>query len=143
MESATYHIGTTGYLSRKAYSRLLHKNNINLTMEQVGILNLLLENDRVSMQTLSEQSLRDNSTTTRIIDNLEKNNYVARKKYPADRRLNLITITEAGKDVIHKANEVGKSFVASVTHGLSDEEVNSMVSTIQKIKNNILRILDK
>jgi DNA-binding MarR family transcriptional regulator len=141
-ESPTFHIGLTGTLSRKALRKTLRNSGLNLSPEQIAILNFLLENDKSSMQELSERSYRDNSTTTRIIDNLEKNNYVIRTNDPNDRRLNRIMITESGKDVIQKANEIAKNYIISVNHGLSEDEIKSMIITLQKIKSNIIKVLD-
>lgn len=141
IESPTYHIGTTGLLSRKAFSSFLKKEGLSVTPEQVGILNILKEKGVITMQELSQLSLRDNSAITRIVDNLEKTKLVQRKRTKKDRRIIQLLITSAGMKILEQANEIGKRYVITVTTGISKEEINQMISILTKIKNNIENIL--
>jgi DNA-binding MarR family transcriptional regulator len=141
MESPTYHIGLTGLLSRKAFSTFLQKEDLSITPEQVGILNILKEKGLISMQELSQFSSRDNSAITRIIDNLEKAKLVKRKKVKSDRRKIKLLITDDGLKILNKANQIGKIYVKTVTRGLASSEINQMISVLTKIRNNITDIL--
>jgi DNA-binding MarR family transcriptional regulator len=141
VESPTYHIGITGLLSRKAFSSFLKKEGLSVTPEQVGILNILKENGIISMQELSQFSFRDNSAITRIVDNLEKNKLVQRKRLKTDRRKIEILITVLGQQILEQANEVGKKYVAAVTSGLTSAEIQQMISIMSKIKYNIENVL--
>lgn len=141
MESPTYHIGLTGLLSRKAFNAFLQKEDLSITPEQVGILNILKEEGTISMQELSQFSSRDNSAITRIIDNLEKAKLVKRKKFKSDRRKFKLLITDDGLTVLNEANKIGKIYVETVTRGLTSSEINQMISVLTKIRNNIENLL--
>jgi DNA-binding MarR family transcriptional regulator len=141
MESPTYHIGLTGLLSRKAFNAFLQKEDLSITPEQVGILNILKEEGTISMQELSQFSSRDNSAITRIIDNLEKAKLVKRKKFKSDRRKFKLLITDDGLTVLNEANQIGKIYVETVTRGLTSSEINQMISVLTKIRNNIENLL--
>ena len=139
-ESPTYQIGITALLSKKAFQNYLKNANIALTPEQVGVLNLLLEEDKLTMQELSNRNNRDNSATTRLIDNIEKKKFVVRKSSPTDRRKWLIILTREGKEEVLNANVVGKDYVQKVLKNIETDEMEVFMNVIKKIKKNIIEI---
>jgi len=142
-DSPTYQIGITSVLSKKIFQRLLNNKGLLITPEQVGILNILLEKSGMSMQELSQKNHRDNSATTRIVDILEKNNFVQRKNSKTDRRINEIHITEKGKNEIDKANAIGREFVQQVVKGINEKDLDVFLNVIKSIRNNIKMMEDQ
>lgn len=67
------------------------KKGINLTQEQSTIMGVLWNEDGLPQQALADATYRDKPSTTRIIDNLEKEGMVKRIPSPTDRRSNLST----------------------------------------------------
>ncbi len=139
-ESPTYQIGITGQLSNKVFHKLLTEANIDLTPEQVGLLNSLLEKDGSSMQELSTINNRDNSATTRLIDHLEKKEFVERKSSETDRRIWKIFITERGKGQIIKANSIGRDYVGMILKGIGKKDLTIFMNVIKSIKKNITEL---
>ncbi len=136
-QSPTAQIGMTCTSSKKAFGLQLKRNNVSLTVEQMGILNFLLIENNSSMNDLSQKTFTDNSAITRIIDNLEKYGMVKRKSSKTDRRLKLICITKKGMDEVKKANQIGKKYVKLVTKGIEEIEIENMVTTLKKFRENI------
>lgn len=87
-QSPTAQIGMTCTSSKKAFSSLLKKGNVHITVGQMGILNHLIINDCSSMNELAQKIFTDYSAITRIIDNLQKYGMVERKSKDSDRGLN-------------------------------------------------------
>ena len=141
-QSPTAQIGMTCTYSKKAFGSLLKKSGINITVEQMAILNHLVIEDNVSMNDLAVKTFTDNSSITRIIDNLQKYGMVKRKSGDKDRRLKLIGITSKGKNIVDKANRIGKKYVASATKGINKKELESMILTLKKIRINISDVID-
>lgn len=139
-DSPTYQIGITSVLSKKIFQRLLNTNGILITPEQVGILNILLEKSGISMEELSQKNHRNNSATTRIVDILEKKNFVQRKKSKTDRRINEIHITVEGKIEIDKANTIGREYVEQVVEGIAKTDLDVFLNVIKSIRDNIKKI---
>ncbi|MCP5061265.1 MAG: winged helix-turn-helix transcriptional regulator [Ignavibacteriae bacterium] len=139
-QSPTAQIGMTCTSSKKTFGMLLKKNEVSITVEQMGILNLLLLDNNASMNDLAKNTFTDNSAITRIIDNLEKYGMVKRKFSEADRRLKLICITKKGIVEVKKANKVGKNYVAQVTKGINEKDIVEMISTLKKFRENIKKI---
>lgn len=72
-------------------------------------MGVLWNEDGLPQQALADATYRDKPSTTRIIDNLEKEGMVKRIPSPTDRRSNLINLTSLGKElelpVIQAVNE--------------------------------------
>ncbi len=112
-------------------------NNIPLTREQWSILAVLWKQDGCSQQTLANETYRDKPSITRLLDKMEKDDLVLRKADKEDRRLNLIFLTPKGKSLEDKAFEIVNDIEATVTKGLSPEQVANLKETIKVILSNI------
>jgi DNA-binding MarR family transcriptional regulator len=142
-ESPTHQIALTGLISKRIFQQKLRTEGVLLTPEQVGVLNLLIEKDGVSMQELSAKFSRDNSATTRLIDNLESKKLIKRKNSKSDRRVKKIIITEKGKHEISLANIVGRNYVDLVVNGISKSDLEIFFKVIKNIRQNMLNIEEK
>src|SRR5690606_7712330 len=80
-------------------SQQFKNKNLNLTREQWSVLAVLWKNDGCSQQVIADSTSRDKPSVTRLIDNLVKEGYVIRKNHENDRRLNLIYLTDKGKNI--------------------------------------------
>jgi len=139
-KSPTYQIGITGLLSKNAFQTYLKNANVSLTPEQVGVLNLILEEDNLSMQELSNRNNRDNSATTRLIDNLEKKKFVKRKSSRTDRRVWLIHLTLKGKEEVLRANLIGKKYVEKIIRNIDSDDLETFMKVIKTIRGNIIEL---
>lgn len=139
-EIPTKEIGLTGALLKKRFQRKLKAHKVAITIGQMSILNILLATDGITMQEISSKNCRDNSATTRIIDILERDGYVKRKKDPNDRRAFLIQLTSKGKKEVLKANEVGKINTKEATIGIDSKDLDVFMKVIKKIRQNITEI---
>ena len=139
-QSPTYQLGITSVVSHRVFQQRLKEANISMSPEQVGLLNLLLEKNGVSMQILSSMDYRDNSATTRIVDNLEKKSLVNRIDSKTDRRIKEIHITEKGRILLQKANEVGRKYVSKAMKGIDKDQMDIFLDVVKTIRENILNI---
>ena len=113
------------------------KKGINLTQEQSTIMGVLWNEDGLPQQALADATYRDKPSTTRIIDNLEKEGMVKRIPSPTDRRSNLIYLTSLGKElelpVIQAVNET----LTYATRGMKDDQIQLMKTMLQHVFNNL------
>ena len=77
-----------------------HLSEADLTVSQFGILEALMHLGPQSQKELGEKLLKSGGNITMVIDNLEKNGFVTRKKNPEDRRALIIDLTFQGKSFI-------------------------------------------
>ena len=77
------------------------------------------------------------STVTVMLKTMEKNGLIARTSVESDARLKKITPTDKALDLHYKISCEIDDFEEQMTRGISDEEIESFILTLQKIKNNL------
>jgi len=124
----------------------LHRNlcnsyfmKYNISPSSPLILEILKENDGISMNELAHLIKRDNGSITSSIKTLEKKGFVIKTKDFKDKRSNLAFITEKGK----KAVEIIQSYHEEVEEkGFKDftkEEKVTFLSYLNRIEKNLLQ----
>ncbi|MEX0945513.1 MAG: MarR family transcriptional regulator [Balneolaceae bacterium] len=77
-----------------------HLSDVNLTVSQFGTLEVLHHLSPLNQRSIGDKLLKSGGNITMVIDNLERQGYVSRKKDPSDRRAVLIHLTPKGKTFI-------------------------------------------
>ena len=71
-----------------------------------SILAVLADEEPRSQQALAESLRIDRSTMVNLVDDLERGGHVRRRRRPRDRRAYVVEITEQGRDLLRRADEV-------------------------------------
>ena len=77
------------------------------------------------------------SSMVRLIDRMEKEDLVIRKKQANDRRITSIFLTPKGKELREKVLPLGQEFQDDATNGISAEELNNFKNVLEKMIKNI------
>ena len=109
----------------------------DITPEQWGLLNRLWEKDGISQKELSETSIKDQTTITRILDKLERKGLVKRQTSPDDRRSFLIFLTDTGRSLEDKLVPIAYETLDEALQGLSEEEIKQLKILLNKIFMNV------
>lgn len=103
--------GRTGYLLNKAALLLLE--DVEHALEQVGmrsryffVLASLAGGPELSQQDLSRLLNLDPTTVVALVDEMEANQHVERRRNPSDRRRYNLILTEAGREMLTAADTV-------------------------------------
>ena len=104
----------------------LKKENVVITPPQTTILFSIMKYGPQSMNALSKLLFIKNSTTTGLIDRLEKNGLVRRSPVGNDRRKWEIDITKKGIKEIIKAKTVVNAVNEEIKEGCTTQEIESM-----------------
>lgn len=72
-------------------------------------------------------------TLVRVLDGLEKDGLISRIDNPRDGRSRLVSITQAGKDMVRKIKPVMDEARTSLLDGLSDEELANAAAVLQRL----------
>lgn len=123
-------------INRYLYNRF-KEADLGITVEQWSILSILWQKDKVTQQTLSDITMRDKPSITRLIDNLEKRNLVVRIHDTSDRRVNLIYLTQKGIDLENRASAIINEVVDKVLAEISDEEILVCRNVLRKVLDNL------
>ncbi|MDR3061191.1 MAG: MarR family transcriptional regulator [Dysgonamonadaceae bacterium] len=108
-------------INRKLY-RDFKSAGLEFTPEQWTVLYCLWNKDGVTQQELCNRTFKDKPSMTRLIDNLEKQNYVVRIADVSDRRTNMIYLTHLGKESRDLANEVVLKAMSEAFESVPKEE---------------------
>jgi len=79
-----------------------HLASTGLTISQFAVLEALYHVGPLSQREIGKKILRSSGNITMVIDNLEKNGLVRRKRSEADRRFFIVHLTDKGYHLINK-----------------------------------------
>ncbi len=124
---------------KKCFFDDLQNNGINVTPEQYLVLDILWENQPLSQQKIADMIQKDKNSVTKIIDSLEKKNLVSRIVDKNDRRINIIELTEEGRNLEKIATDVAIKFMNDVVQGIDKQYLDSYMKVMRQMKNNLER----
>lgn len=123
-----------------AINRKLYRNfktaGLEVTPEQWTILVYLSDQDGVSQQELCNAIYKDKPSMTRLIDNMERQEWVARVMNKQDRRTNHIYLTRYGREVANRTRLIALRTLREALQGLTIEELNVSQEVLRKIFSN-------
>ena len=130
-------IGKVSSAINRTFLRAFANEGIEITIEQWSVLACLWKNDGVTQQDLCNLTSKDKPSMTRLIDKLERRKLVTRISSIVDRRINLIQLTDDGKNMEEKATNLVESIVARTLSNITDEELNTSRYVLKKIMLNL------
>jgi DNA-binding MarR family transcriptional regulator len=101
------------------------------------VLVQLWEKDGQSQSALSELTLRDRPTMSRILDTMEKHDLVVRREDPQDARSRLVRLTRRGKALQEKLVPVAKKLVTRLEQGIPEADLETTHRTLSRMLENL------
>jgi len=132
-----YAIGKTNWYFKTLLNKLLKEGEFGITNEQWIVLKVIDANPAVSQTEIAEKSQKDKTNITRILDILERNACIKRRKDARDRRMYRVHITEQGKKVLETVNPLTQTTEKICTQGLDKKKVMELIETLDAVCNNI------
>ena len=105
---------------------------MGLSVQLCGVLNLLAEGP-VSQQALGEQLGIDRTTMVELIDQLEQQGVVVRRRNPADRRSYALSLTPRGRTVQKRAARAFNAAAAEFFGPLKSAEQQALTDMLRRI----------
>lgn len=130
----------TGKASTAIARRLQKKLNqagLNMTIEQWSVLYHLWKEDGKSQQELCNATFRDKPSITRLVDNLERLNFVKRVPAENDRRINLIYLTKQAQKLQEQTMELAEETLNEALTGVATEQINLCKEVLQRVYDNL------
>lgn len=109
----------------------------DITPEQWGLLNRLWEKDGISQKELSEITMKDQTTVTRILDKLERKGLIKRQTCPNDRRSFLIFLTDTGRNLEDQLVPIAYEVLDEALQGISEKEIKQLKVLLNRIFINV------
>lgn len=107
-----------------------------LNISEFAVMELLFHKGPQPINRIQERILIANSSTTYILDKLEKKDYIIRKRDENDRRSMKAALTEEGENLIRRIFPAHSELLTGLFSALSDEELSAFREMLKKISAN-------
>lgn len=128
-------------MAAASVARRMQKNfrnaGLDITIEQWSILYHLWKEDGLSQQELCNRTYRDKPSITRLIDNLEKLNLVKRTASVSDRRVNLVSLTDAAQEIQQTTIDLANQTMNEALVGITKDEIEIVKKVLQQVFDNL------
>jgi DNA-binding MarR family transcriptional regulator len=108
-------------------------NDYNITPPQFVALQWLFDSGEMTIGDLSSKMYLACSTTTDLIDRMEKTGLVTRAKDEQDRRIVRVVLLERGKKLIEEVIAKRQNYLAEVVWEYDRAEVELLCENLQKL----------
>ncbi|WP_179032153.1 MarR family winged helix-turn-helix transcriptional regulator [Paenibacillus kribbensis] len=127
-----------GITHRKMSQQLsLSLKPYDISPEQWLVLYQIYQAEGLNQKEIAAKAVKDQPTTTRIIDLLDKKGWVRRVNSPQDRRAYLLHLTGAGRQLVEKTLPVERDVNLDFVKGISSDELQQFRQTLLQIHANI------
>jgi DNA-binding MarR family transcriptional regulator len=124
-----------------AVARRLQKNfrqaGLDITIEQWSLLYHLWKEDCLSQQELCNRTFRDKPSVTRLVDNLERQKLVKRAAAKNDRRVNLVCLTDAARNLQQRTIDLANKTMDEALVNITKAEIDTVKRVLQQVYDNL------
>src|SRR5512134_3574878 len=124
-------------LQLRVYNGRFRETGLN--QSQVAALIHLDRVEELSQTELADRLGMQKAAAGTLIDGLEGKGLVERTRGREDRRLQLVSITDAGRRVVGEVDRMGETLGTGLRQGISREERTQLVSILQRLRENLSR----
>ncbi len=111
----------------------VHIDLDGITPGRFGLLTIVETNEGLSQAALAQALGIDRSSMVAMIDRLEREGYVERRRAVGDRRSHAIYPTRAGKALLKKIRPLVRAHEADIAKALSAEERATLLRLLRQI----------
>ena len=107
---------------------------LGISMAQLNIMYTLQRNDVMTMSHLADMLGVSLSNATGLVDRMEERGFIERSRVPADRRVVLVRVTEAGTRMIQESDAVTDELMRTVLARLDPAEVPAIAHAVAEVR---------
>jgi MarR family transcriptional regulator for hemolysin len=135
LQELGFHLNDASRLYTRRFEE--RAQTLSLQLAQCKALVLLAENEGVSQTRLSQISEIDPARLVGILDRLEANGWVQRRRRPGDRRVRSLAVTENAKPVLRLIWSVISETYVEALQGLSTDDIGTLVKLLECVHSNL------
>lgn len=121
---------TVNKINRK--TSFLCKQN-GLTLSQFAVLEALYHKGDMSVGSVKDSILSTDGTIPVVAGNLVKNGFITKRKDSNDKRSNILSLTEKGRNIIKKVYPMNEKLIVEQLEILEDYEKEELLRLLKKI----------
>jgi DNA-binding MarR family transcriptional regulator len=110
---------------------------VRVTIPRFRALAVLSELSDLTVNELARHTSVERSALSRVLDQLEAEGLIVRRPKSADKRALSIRITEAGRAALRVMRPVRHAILKRATEGIPPEDVETMLSVVQRMLRNL------
>lgn len=131
-------LGMTHQAMRRQLNRRLVERGGMVTGDQLIIIICLSRHDGLSQKLIAEICGKDKTSTTRMIDTMEKHELVRRVPDKVDRRQNMIYLTDKGRQIFENMLPLIEATHVQAQRGVSPEELQVCKRVLKEVLTNLI-----
>ena len=127
-------------MGARIFSKKLKEYDIEIGPGQGRIIFALWQEDEIPISELARKTALGKSTLTDLLDRLSEAGLVIRTHHPTDRRVTLIRLTDAAREMQSKYEMVSKEMTNLFYSGFTQNEVDELERYLMKLLSNLLDV---
>lgn len=136
--SIGFHLGYTYRRASQLFANALKP--FDITPEQWLVLFHIGEHEGLNQKEVAVKADKDQPTTTRILDLLEKKGYTRKSVSVNDRRAFQLYLTDTGKELIEATTAIESECGRQIIEGIDGRQLEMFRDTLSRINNNMNHI---
>lgn len=133
-EDIVFHwINRLAFLSRSELAARFRAAGHAISGEEWALLLMLWAKGPRTPSELAQETVKDRTTVTRLIDAMVRKGLVTRSEDLADRRRSIITLSRHGEDLKHRLIPIAQAFIAEAVADVPAGELETTRRTLRKI----------
>ncbi|MYM63418.1 MarR family winged helix-turn-helix transcriptional regulator [Pseudomaricurvus sp. HS19] len=136
-QSLGHQTGLASRLFNKLLTRRFREAGIEMTAEQWGVIQVLINGGAMSQGQLGEMLYLEKSTISRSVSGLEKRGWVAWQKSAEDARQKLIVLTPNAENVARQCYDIARGVLRDAQAGLDPEALTLSQLQLADVINNL------
>ncbi len=128
-------------LSSKNFERRAIADQLGLTIEQCRVLVHLEKNQGISQTRLAYLTETDPMTLVRILDHIERNGWIERRRDPSDRRVWRLHLQPGARPVLQRIWAIADDARDDALAGLSAAKVEQLLQLLDKVHSNLAALV--
>ena len=130
-------INRAAIIMRKRLNHISNKEGVDITPEEFAILGRLWEEDGLLQTVLTDKTLKDKTTVTRLLERLIKKSLIKKKVDETDRRNFRIYLTKKGKILMLKMIPFVISLTETACKDINQQDLMTTLRTLRMIVKNL------
>lgn len=136
-QSLGYHLSKANSLIRLSFNQLINSAGLASSAEQWGLLNHIKQWPGMTQTELADRASKDRTNITRMLDVLEKQGRIERRRDPSDRRSHRIYITAIGVGLIEALKPLAFEANSRAVRGFSQDELGTFKEMMNRVLINL------
>lgn len=109
---------------------------LDVSKEQMIVLKKLHNEDGLNQNELAHLTWRDKSSLARLLAKMERKGYVMRRQHDLDKRVNLVYLTDNGREVFRNTRPIIQKAIDILEKDISKSEIQRMIEILKQIQEN-------